>query len=144
MLEMIAMIVQSDVLYDDFVNLIINYCGLNYQSEELVISYMHNFFENQRVLPFKITDQIQLCAYLSDSSKPVLRVYVVEKMRENENQSVKEEKQQDIFDDRLDEHMNSPDDDQTPTPVDSTYTMCSSSQLTQYGNFQDDGTVFFY
>ena len=90
MLETIAMTVQSDVLYDDFVNLIISYCGLNYQSEELVISYMHNSFENQRVLPFKITDQVRLRAYLSDSSRPVLRVYIVEKMRENKNQNVEE------------------------------------------------------
>ncbi|PHU25643.1 hypothetical protein BC332_03975 [Capsicum chinense] len=85
MLEKIAMTVQSDVLYNDFVNLIISYCGLNCQPEELVISYMYNSFENQRVLPFKITDQVRLCAYLSNSSRPVLRVYMVEKTRENEN-----------------------------------------------------------
>ncbi|PHT52032.1 hypothetical protein CQW23_06494 [Capsicum baccatum] len=57
MLEMIAMTVQSDVSYDDFVNLIISYYGLNCHPEELVISYMHSSFENQRVLPFKITNQ---------------------------------------------------------------------------------------
>ena len=39
--------------------------------------------------------------------------------------------------------MNIPDDDQTPTPVDVTNTMCSSSQSTQSGNLQDDGTDFF-
>ena len=91
MLETIAMTVQSDVSYDNFVKLIISFYGLNYQSEELVISYMHNSFENKRVLPFKITDQVRLCAYLNDSSRPVLRVYVVEKTRENENQNVEEE-----------------------------------------------------
>ena len=124
MLETIAMTVQSDVSYDDFVNLIISYCGLNFQSEELVISYMHNSFENQRVLPFKITDQVQLRVYLSDLSKPVLSVYVVKKMRENENQNVEEQQRQDFFDDRLDDlDMNIPDDDQTPTPVDATNTM---------------------
>ncbi|KAM3251207.1 hypothetical protein P3L10_005277 [Capsicum annuum] len=79
------MTVQNDISYDDFVNLIIIYCGLNCQSEELVISYMHSSFENQRVLPFKIIDQVQLHAYLSDSSRLVLRVYMVEKTRENEN-----------------------------------------------------------
>ena len=46
MLETIAMTVQSDVSYDDFVNLIISYCGLNCQSEELIIIYTHSFFEN--------------------------------------------------------------------------------------------------
>ena len=85
MLETIAMTVQSDVSYDDFVNLIISYYGLNCQSEELVISYMHSSFENQRVLPFKIIDQFRLRTYLSDSFRPVLRVYVVEKTKENEN-----------------------------------------------------------
>ncbi|KAM3270493.1 hypothetical protein P3S67_028695 [Capsicum chacoense] len=58
MLETIAMTVQNDVLYDDFVNLIIIFCGLNYHPEELAISYMHSSFENQRALPFKIIDQV--------------------------------------------------------------------------------------
>ncbi|KAF3658260.1 hypothetical protein FXO37_14486 [Capsicum annuum] len=84
MLEAIAMTVQSDILYDDFVKLIIRYCGLNCQPKELVISYMHSSFENQRVLPFKTTDQVRLRAYLSDSARPVLRVYMVERLRENE------------------------------------------------------------
>ena len=83
--QSIAITVQSNISYDDFVNIIISYCGLNYQSKALIISYMHNFFENQRALPFKITDQVRLRAYLSDSSKPVLRVYLDEKTRENEN-----------------------------------------------------------
>ncbi|KAF3650780.1 hypothetical protein FXO38_16975 [Capsicum annuum] len=76
--------------------------------------------------------------------RPVLGVYVVEKTGENENQNIKEEEQLGIFDDRLDDlDMNSPDDDQTPTPVDATNTMCSSSKSTQFGNLQDDGTGFF-
>ncbi|KAF3674854.1 hypothetical protein FXO38_05028 [Capsicum annuum] len=61
MLETIVMTVQSDVSYDGFVNLIISYCGLNYQLEELVIIYMNNSFENKRVLPSKITDQHHTC-----------------------------------------------------------------------------------
>ena len=91
MLETIAMTVQSDVSYNDFVNLIIRFCGLNYQPKELSINYIHSSFENQRVLPFKITDQVWLCAYLSDSSRPVLRVYVVEKTRENKIRNIKKE-----------------------------------------------------
>ena len=79
-----------------------------------------------------MTDQVRLCAYLSDSFRTVLWVYVVEKTRENENQNVEEEEQQDIFGDRLDDlDMNILDDDQTPMPVDATNTMCNSSQLTQ-------------
>ncbi|KAM3236381.1 hypothetical protein P3L10_016418 [Capsicum annuum] len=144
MLETIAMTVQSDVSYDDFVNLIISFCGLNCQPEEFPISYMHNSFENQRVLPFKITDQVRLRSYLSDSTRPVLRVYMVEKTRENENQNVKEEEKEDFFDDRLDDlDMNIPDDDQTPASIDATNTMCSSSQSTQSGNLQEDRTGFF-
>ncbi len=85
------MIVQSDVSYDDFVNLIISFYGLNYQPKEFAIIYMDSSFENQRVLPFKIIDQVWLHAYLSDLSKPVLRVYVVEKTREDENQNIEEE-----------------------------------------------------
>ena len=52
MLETIAMTVQSNVSYDDFMNLIISFCGLKCQLEEFTISYMHSSFENQRVLPF--------------------------------------------------------------------------------------------
>ena len=108
---------------------------------------MHSFFENQRVLPFKIIDQVRLRSYLSDLTRPVLRALMVEKMRENENQNVEEEKEgkKDFFDDRLNDlDMNIPDDDQAPTPIDATNTMCSSSQSTQFGNLQDDGTGFFY
>ncbi|KAF3656156.1 hypothetical protein FXO38_14303 [Capsicum annuum] len=73
----------------------------------------------------------------------VLRVYVVEKMRENKNYNIEEEEQQDIFNDRLDDlDINIPDDDQTPTLVDATNMMGSSSQSTQSGNLQDDGTCF--
>ncbi|KAM3306736.1 hypothetical protein P3S67_013607 [Capsicum chacoense] len=118
------MTIQSDVSYDDFVNLIISFCGLNSQPEEFAISYMHSSFENQRVLPFKITDQVWLRSYLSDSTRLVLRVYMVEKTRENENQNVEEEEQEKeyFFDDRLDDlDMNIPDY-QTPTPVDATNT----------------------
>ena len=93
MLKTIAMAVQSDVSYDDFVNLIISYCGLNYQPGEFIISYMHSSFENQKVLPFKIIDQHLLHAYLSDSFRPVLKVYLVKKMRENKNQNVEEEEE---------------------------------------------------
>ncbi|KAF3674016.1 hypothetical protein FXO38_05410 [Capsicum annuum] len=125
------MTVQSDVSYDDFVNLIINYYGLNYQLEELVIIYMYSSFENQRVLHLKITDQVWFHTYLSDSSRPVLRVYVGEKTRENEKQNVEEEEKQDIFDDRLDDlDTNISDDDQTPTPVDTTNMVGISSRST--------------
>ncbi|KAF3633860.1 hypothetical protein FXO38_25375 [Capsicum annuum] len=144
MIETIAIIVQSNILYDDFMNLIISYCGLNVQLEELIISYMLSFFENQRVLPFKITDQVWLRTYLSDSSRLVLRVYVVKKTSENENQNIKEKQQQDIFDDRLDDlDMNIPNDDQTPTLVDATNMVGSYSRLTQYGNRQDEEIVFY-
>ncbi|KAF3645117.1 Protein trichome birefringence-like 25 [Capsicum annuum] len=144
MLETIAMAVQSDVSYDDFVNLIISYCGMNYQPEELITSYMHGSFENQRVLPFKIIDQVRLRTYLSDSARPVLRVYVIEKSRENENQNVEEEQQEDIFDDKLDDlDMNIPDDDQTHMPIIASNTVCSSSISTQSDIHQDDETIFY-
>ncbi|KAG5591304.1 hypothetical protein H5410_041818 [Solanum commersonii] len=52
MSESVLMTVQRDILYNDFVNSIISYCGLNCQPNDLAISYMHKSFENQRVLPF--------------------------------------------------------------------------------------------
>ncbi|KAM3327789.1 hypothetical protein P3S68_033838 [Capsicum galapagoense] len=108
---------------------------------------MHSSFENQRVLSFKITNQVWLCSYLSDLTRTVLRVYMVEKLRENENQNVEEEEEEkeDFFDDRLDDlDMNIPDYDQIPTLIDATNMMCNSSQSTQSGNLQDDGTDFSY
>lgn len=74
MLETIAITVQTDVVYDDFVNLIMSYCELNCQPKDLVITYMHSSFENQRVLPFRISDQVRLRAYLRDAARPILRV----------------------------------------------------------------------
>ncbi|KAG5617244.1 hypothetical protein H5410_017068 [Solanum commersonii] len=85
MSELVLMTVQRDILYNDFVNSIISYCGLNCQPNDLVISYMHKSFENQRVLPFKISNQLRLGAYLSDATRSVLRVYIVEKSIANEN-----------------------------------------------------------
>ncbi|KAG5596511.1 hypothetical protein H5410_037743, partial [Solanum commersonii] len=110
MSESVLMTVQRNILYNDFMNSIISYCGLNCQPNDLVISYMHKSFENQRVIPFKISNQLRLHAYLSDATRSVLRVYVVEKLIENENNGM---------------NMNIPDneighdveEDQTPTPI---------------------------
>lgn len=55
MLKMIEMTVLRDSLYYDFVNLIINCCELNYKLKDLVITYMHKSFDNQKVLPFNIS-----------------------------------------------------------------------------------------
>ncbi|KAG5600690.1 hypothetical protein H5410_032060 [Solanum commersonii] len=111
MLESVLMTVQKDILYNDFVNSIISYCGLNCQPNDLVISYMHKFFENQRVLPFKISNQLRLGAYLSDATR----------FNENVGQD-----QQNLLNDELNGmNMNIPDDeighnveeDQSPTPI---------------------------
>lgn len=133
------MIVQRDFLYDNCVNLIINYCRLNFQSKYLVISYMYSFFKNQRVLPFKISDQVYWRTYLSDADRPILKVYVVEELTENENV---EQEQHDMFNDKLDEvDINILDDesrdkvekDQEPMPIIMSSTV-GSSQSTQLSN----------
>ncbi|KAG5592705.1 hypothetical protein H5410_043219 [Solanum commersonii] len=109
MSESVLMTVQRDILYNDFVNSIISYCGLNCQPNDLVISYMHKSFENQRVLPFKISNQLRLSAYLSDATRSVLRVYVVENLIENENIG---QDQQNLLNDELNGmNMNIPDDE---------------------------------
>jgi len=40
----VGMTVERNILYDDFVNLIIHSCGLNFQPKDLVISYIPVFF----------------------------------------------------------------------------------------------------
>ncbi|KAH0664043.1 hypothetical protein KY284_028974 [Solanum tuberosum] len=107
---------------------------------------MHKSFENQRVLPFKISNQLRLDAYLSDATRPILRVYVVEKSIETENVG---QDQQNLLNDELNGmKMNIPDDeighdveeDQTPTPI---VDIRGSSQLKQLNNLQDDETGFY-
>ncbi|KAG5601712.1 hypothetical protein H5410_033082, partial [Solanum commersonii] len=146
MSESVLMTVQRDILYNDFVNSIISYCGLNCQLNDLVISYMHKSFENQKVLPFKISNQFRLSAYLSDATRSVLRVYVVEKSIENENVG---QDQKNLLNDELNGmNMNIPDDkighdveeDQIPTPI---VDIRGNSQLKQLNNLQDNETGFY-
>ncbi|KAG5600354.1 hypothetical protein H5410_031724 [Solanum commersonii] len=128
MLESVLMSVQRDILYNNFVNSIISYCGVNCQSNILVISYMHKSFENQRVLPFKISNQLRFRAYLRDPTRFVLRVYVVEKPIENENV---EQNQQNLLNDELNRmKMNMPDDE-------------IGHDLKQLNNLQEDETGFY-
>ncbi|KAH0761254.1 hypothetical protein KY290_017327 [Solanum tuberosum] len=146
MSESVLMAVQRDILYNDFVNSIISYCGLNCQPNDLVISYMHKSFENQRVLPFKISNQLRLGAYLSDATRSILRVYIIEKPTANENV---EQDQQNLLNDEVNGmNMNIPDyeighdveEDQTPTPI---VDIGGSSPLKQLNNLQDDETCFY-
>ncbi|KAG5627956.1 hypothetical protein H5410_013174, partial [Solanum commersonii] len=146
MSESVLMTVQRDILYNDFVNSIISYCRLNCQPNDLVISYMHKSFENQRVLPFKISNQLRLSAYLSDATRFVLRVYVVEKPIENENVG---QDQQNLLNDELngmnmnildDEIGHDVEEDQIPIPI---VDIKGSSQLKQLNNLQDDETGFY-
>lgn len=97
--------------------------------KDLVISCIHNSFKYQRVLTFKIGDQVWLRAYLSDIGRPILRAYVVEKIIENQNIEQDQQVKEDIFNDKLDDvNMSIADDDEsgdevnvkedrTPTPV---------------------------
>ncbi|KAH0661352.1 hypothetical protein KY284_026283 [Solanum tuberosum] len=146
MSESILTTVQRDKMYNDFVNSIISHCGLNCQPNNLVISYMHKSFENRRVLPFKISNQLRLGAYLSDATMSVLRVYIVEKSIENENVG---QDQQNLLNDELngmnmnildDEIGHDVEEDQTPTPI---VDVGGSSQLKQLNNLQDDETGFY-
>ncbi|KAG5571896.1 hypothetical protein H5410_061662 [Solanum commersonii] len=46
-------------------------------NQMILSSFICTSFENQRVLPFKISNQLRLCAYLSDATWSILRVYIV-------------------------------------------------------------------
>ncbi|KAF3622164.1 putative universal stress protein A-like protein-like [Capsicum annuum] len=101
----------------------------NYIGAVVAAIYIPQAFRSSLMIPVHVI--LALClvfqAWLLERAN-YTKVSVVEKTRENENQNVEEEEQQDIFDDRLDDpDMNIPDDDQTPTPVDATNTLGSSS-----------------
>ncbi|XP_059294431.1 uncharacterized protein LOC132047397 [Lycium ferocissimum] len=131
-------------MFDDFVNLIITYCELTCELKDLAITYMHSSFENQRVLPFKITDQVRLRAYLNDVARPILRVYVVGSPVENHNLS---QDQQDVLNDELDGvDVDIPDNgsgaDPIPIPEVASNTV-GTTQSIQSSHVQDDETGFY-
>ena len=73
----IAMIVHTDIAYDDFENKIITCCKLNCELKDFVITYLHSCDEKHKTTPFKINDQLSLRTYLEDGPRGVLRIYMV-------------------------------------------------------------------
>ncbi|KAG5601688.1 hypothetical protein H5410_033058 [Solanum commersonii] len=97
----VGMTVEKNILYDDFVNLVMQKCGYNCQLRDLVMSYIPHFFHNEKVLPLKITDQPSLLVYLGGAERPpILRVYVDENPIEEDHNL--EEDQQDMLNDEFD------------------------------------------
>ncbi|KAG5585044.1 hypothetical protein H5410_045478 [Solanum commersonii] len=83
------MTVERNILYDDFVNLVMEKCGYNCQLKDLV-------------LPFKITYQPSLIVYLGGAKRPpILRVYMDENPIEEDHNL--EEDQQDMLNDEFDD-----------------------------------------
>ena len=75
------------------------------------MSYIPHFFHNEKVLPFRITDQSSLSVYLRGTKKsPILRVYLEETpIQEDHNV---DQGQQDMFNDEFDPaDINNSDDE---------------------------------
>ncbi|KAG5591392.1 hypothetical protein H5410_041906 [Solanum commersonii] len=91
----VGMTVKRNILNDDFVYLVMQKCGYNCQLKDLVMRYIPHFFHNEKVLPFKITDQPSLLIYLGGAERPpILKVFVGENpIKEDHNL---EEDQQDM------------------------------------------------
>ncbi|KAG5595869.1 hypothetical protein H5410_037101 [Solanum commersonii] len=148
------MTVKRNILYDDFVNLVMEKCGYNCQLKDLVMSYIPHFFHNEKVLPFKITDQPSLVVYLGGAKRPpILRVYVDENLIK-EDHNLKED-QQDMLNDEFDDvDMNNHDveieKDDVPDfeshnphiPIVGSNIPCSS-QSSRVNNVRDDETNFY-
>ncbi|KAG5620895.1 hypothetical protein H5410_006113, partial [Solanum commersonii] len=64
---------------------VIQKCGFNCQSKDVVMSYIPIFSHNKKVLPSKITDQSSLLVYLERAVRPILRVYVDENPTEEDH-----------------------------------------------------------
>ncbi|KAG5630979.1 hypothetical protein H5410_002696 [Solanum commersonii] len=150
----VGMTVERNILYDDFVNLVMEKCGYNCQRKYLVMSYLPHFFHNEKVLPFKITDQPSFVVYLGRADRPsIVRVYVDENPIEEDHNL--EEDQQDMLNDEFDDvDMNNHDTEigkydvpnfeshNPPTPIVGSNIPCSS-QSSRVNNVRDDETGFY-
>ena len=105
------MYVERNILYDEFFNLVVQMSGYNCKPQDLVMSYTPHFSYNEKVLPFRITDQSSLSVYLGGTEKlSILRVYVEETPIEEDHNIDKG--QQDIFNDEFHPaYMNNHDDE---------------------------------
>ena len=73
------MYVERNILYDEFFNLIVQKCRYNCKQQDLFMSFILNFFHNENLLPFRITNKSSLSVYWGGTEKPpILRVYVEE------------------------------------------------------------------
>lgn len=79
----VAMHVDREVIYENFVSKIISDCKLNCEPKDLIISLMYRCFEDQQAVPFRINDQSSLSTYLEHGDRAVLRVYIGERWIEN-------------------------------------------------------------
>ncbi|TMW86258.1 hypothetical protein EJD97_021676, partial [Solanum chilense] len=160
--------VERNILYDEFFNLVVQKSGYNCKPQDLVMSYTPHFFYNEKVLPFRITDQSSLSVYLGVTEKPsILRVYVEETLIEKDHNVDKG--QQDMFNDEFHPaDMNNPDDEIgigenegqgedkgeaqaegsdleskfPPTPIVGSNNPCAS-QTSPVNNVRDDETRFY-
>ncbi|KAH0650568.1 hypothetical protein KY284_030480 [Solanum tuberosum] len=118
------------------------------------MSYIPSFFHNEKVLPFKITDQPSLLVYLGVAERPpILRVYV-DKNPIKEDHNLEEDQQDMLNDEFYAMDMNNHDDeigkDEVPdfesnnpsTPVVGS-NIPSSSQSSRVNNVRDDETGFY-
>ena len=64
------MYVERNISYDDFFILFVRNSGYNCKPQDRVMSYIPQFFHNEKVLPFRITDQSSLLVYLGGAEKP--------------------------------------------------------------------------
>ncbi|TMW97993.1 hypothetical protein EJD97_004694 [Solanum chilense] len=107
----IGMYFERNILYDEFFNLVVQKSGYNCKPQDIFMSYIPHIFHNEKVLPFRITDQSSLSVYLGGTKKPsILRVYVEETPIE-EDPNV-DQGQQDMFNDEFHHaNMNNCDDE---------------------------------
>ena len=74
------------------------------------MSYIPHFFHNEKVLPFRITDQSSLSVYLGGTKKPSILIVYLEETPIEEDHNV-DQGQQDMFNDEFHlADMNNPDD----------------------------------
>ena len=167
-IDSVGMNVERNILYDEFFNLVMQKSGYNCKPQDLVMSYIPHFFHNEKVLPFRITDQSSLSVYLGGTKKPSILIVYLEETPIEEDHNV-DQGQQDMVNDAFDHTgMNNPDDEIEigegegegegvgegqaegsdleskfpPTPTGGSNNLCFS-QTSRVNNIRDDETGFY-
>ncbi|KAG5576698.1 hypothetical protein H5410_056832 [Solanum commersonii] len=78
--ETVPIKICENIMCNELVEIIISRFELNCDKDDLSITYMLGFIEKQKGPPSRIRDDRDLRFFFKDRSRPILRIYVVERI----------------------------------------------------------------